>query len=381
MIGGCRSRLNRLSVFLVVIVGAASQAASAAGGYHLLKTVRVIPGDGKWDYVSIDSVNRRVYCSHGDETVVLDADSGSVVAKIPAPRSDASNGLAEPGRTTPFMGVHYVAIASDLGRGFISNGRAGTSTIFDLKTLKQLGEVKLTGRDPNAIIYDAATKRVFAFNEANNNATVIDARDGKVIATIALDGRPAFAASDDKGHVFVNLLDQSVVLRIDSRTLTAGEKWPVAACGGPYNETMAIDKKNERLFVGCRPDYRQMMAPPGPRPNRVMVILDANSGRVVTTVPIGGNPDQAAFDPETGLAFSANGEGNVTVIKEESPERFSVLETVKTEPGAARLAVDPKTHKLFVPSADPGQPPPPAAENPNPPPSLTRNYRVLIFGM
>jgi DNA-binding beta-propeller fold protein YncE len=198
------------------------------------------------------------------------------------------------------------------------------------------------------------------------------------VATIALDGRPAFAASDDKGHLFVNLIDKGVVLRIDSRTLTAKERWPVSACGGPYNETMAIDKKNERLFVGCRPDYRQMLAPPGPRPNRVMAILDANDGRVITTVPIGGNPDQADFDPGTGLVFSANGEGTVTVIKEDSPDRFSILETVTTEPGAARLAVDPKTHKLFVPNADLDAAPSPTEDSP---PSRTRNFRVLILGM
>jgi len=356
---------------MVVIVGAVFQVASAAGGYHLLITVDVKSRDGRWDYVSVDSVNRRVYCSHEFETVVLDADSGKVIAKIAAPKSDPS---------TPFMGVHYVAIANDLGRGFIANGLAGTSTIIDLKTLKELGEVKLTGKDPNAIIYDAATQRVFAFNEASDNATVFDAKNGKVVATIALDGQPAFAASDDKGHIFVNLKDRSAVLRIDSRTLVAGEKWPIQACDGPYNETMAIDKKNERLFVGCRPDYRQMLHPPGPRPNRVMVILDANTGRVITTLPIGGNPDQAAFDPGTGLAFSSNGEGNVTVIKEESPDKFRVLETVTTEPGTMRLAVDLKTHKLFVPNADPGPTPPPTAENPSPPPSLTKNFRVLILG-
>ena len=358
-----------------------SRVDAASSGYHLLQTISVIPSDGRWDYATVDTVNRHVYFSHGEETVVLDADSGQVVAKIPAPESGPSIGLSEPGRNTPFMGVHHVAIAEDLGRGFVSNGRAGSSTIFDLKTFKKLGEVSLTGKDPNAIIYDAATKRVFTFNEGTNNSTVIDARSGKVVGTIPLNARPAFAASDDKGHVFVNLIEKGSVLRINSHTMVAGDEWPVAVCGGPYNETMAIDKKNSRLFVGCRPDYRQMTAPAGPRPNRVMAVLDTNSGRVVTTVPIGGNPDQAAFDPETGLAFSANGEGNVTVIKEESPEKFTVLETVTTQPGAARLAVDPKTHKLFVPNADPGAIPPPTSDNPSPPPSLTRNFRIMIFGM
>ena len=368
---------SKLLFFLATIVGSALPTASAVGPYHLLQTVTVTPGDGRWDYVSVDAENRRVYFSHGEETVVLDADSGKVIAQIPAPQVDPSIGLTEPGRTSPFMGVHYVAIAPGLGRGFVSNGRAGSSTIIDLKTLKRLGEVKLTGSDPNAIIYDAATQRVFAFNEGNNTATVVDARTGKVAGTIALGGRPAFAASDDEGHVFVNIIDKSVVLRIDSRTLEAGERWPVSACGGPYNETMAIDKKNDRLFVGCRPDFREMKAPPGPRPDRVMVVLDTTSGRVVTTVPIGGNPDQAAFDPGTGLAFSANGEGNVTVIQEDSPEKFHVVQTITTQPGTARLAVDPKTHKLFVPNADPA----PASPGAPAAPGRTKNFRVLIFGM
>ena len=201
------------------------------------------------------------------------------------------------------------------------------------------------------------------------------------MGTIALGGRPAFAASDDKGHVFVNLIDKAVVLRIDSRKMSAGERWPVSACRGPYNETMAIDKKNGRLFVGCRPDQRRMLAPRGPRPNRVMAILDTNDGHVIATVPIGGNPDQADFDPGTGLVFSANGEGTVTVIKEESPDKYSVLETVETEPGANRMAVDPKTHKIFVPNADLRPMPSPAAEKPGPPASPFHNFRILILGM
>jgi DNA-binding beta-propeller fold protein YncE len=366
--------------WFTVLASVAVMRTDAAGGYHLLQKVSVVPGDGLSDYVSVDSVNRRVYCSHGDETVVLDADTGSVIGRIPTPPSDPANGRDEPGRTTPFMGVHHVAIASELGRGFTANGRAGTSTIFDLKTLARIGEVKVTGKDPNAIVYDALTQHVFTFNEASNNATVFDARGGTIVATLELGGRPAFATSDDKGHLFVNLIDKQAVLPIDSRNLSTGGPWPVSACDGPYNETMAIDKIHERLFVGCRPDYRRMLAPPGPRPNRVMAVLDATSGRVIATLPIGGNPDQADFDPGTGLAFSANGEGTVTVIKEESPDRFRVLETVQTEPGALRIAVDRKTHKIFVPNADPGIVPPATPENPNPPPGPPRNFRILILG-
>jgi DNA-binding beta-propeller fold protein YncE len=361
--------MKALPALFVAMAGALATVASAAEGYHLLQKVQVTPGDGAFDYVAADGVNRRVYLSHGEEVIVLDADSNAVVGKIPAPQFDPSYGIGIAGRTTPYQGIHHVAIASELGRGFTSNGRAGTSTIFDLKTLAGLGEVKLTGKDPNAVVYDAATKRVFAFNEDNNNATAFDANSGEVVGTIELGARPAFAASDDKGHLFVNLIEKGLVQRIDSRNLTAGERWPVSACGGRNNETMAIDKKNGRLFVGCRPDFRRMLYPPGPRPDRVMVILDTNDGHVVATVPIGGNPDQADFDPGAGLVFSANGEGNVTVIKQETPDKYSVLQTVATEPGAARLAVDPKTHKMFVPNNDPT------------PPGPARNFRVLILGM
>jgi DNA-binding beta-propeller fold protein YncE len=370
-----------MKIFIMSVVAALAAAALSAGGeYHLLNKVSVLPGNGIWDYVSVDSVNRRVYCPHGEELVVLDADSGAVVRRIPSPLGDPKNGLGDPGRTTPFMGVHHVAIANDLGRGFTANGRAGTVTIFNLKTLEPIAEVQLTGRDPNAIIYEPSTARVFTFNEASDNATVVDARRGTVVGTIALDGRPAFAVSDDKGHVFVNLIERSAVLRIDARTLTTDTPWPVAACDGPFNETMAIDRQHDRLFVGCRPDYRQMAAPPGPRPNRVMAILDAEGGRVVATVPIGGNPDQAEFDPGAGLAFSANGEGNVTVIEEQSPDRFRAIETITTEPGAARLGVDPTTHRLFIPNADFVSRPPGAGLAASAPFVPPRNFRILIYG-
>jgi DNA-binding beta-propeller fold protein YncE len=304
--------MKAFPAFVVAMASAVAAAASAAEGYHLLQKVQVMPGDGIFDYVAVDDANRRVYVAQGEQLVVFDADSNQVVGKLPAPQFDPSYGIGIAGRVTPYMGVHHVAIAPELGRGFTANGRARTSTIFDLKTLERIGEVKLTGRDPNAIIYDAATKRVFAFNEESNNATAFDANSGEVLATIELDGHPAFAASDDRGHLFVNLIDKNIVQRIDSRNLTLMERW-AAGCGGPNNETMAIDKNNGRLFVGCRPDDRRMLFPPGPRPGRIMVVLDTNDGHVIATVPIGGNPDQAAFDPDAGLVFSANGEGSVMI--------------------------------------------------------------------
>jgi DNA-binding beta-propeller fold protein YncE len=356
------------SAFLAVATATAGSGVAAAEGYHLLQKVQVMPGDGIFDYANADAVNRKVYFSHGDELVVLDADSNAVVAKLPVPDVGSTYGVGIDGRKTPYQGVHHVAFAPDLGLGFTANGRAKSSTIFDLKTLQKIGEVKLTGADPNAVVYDAATKRVFTFNELGDNATVFDPMTQKVLGTIELGAHPAFATSDDKGHVFVNLIDKNLVQRIDARTLTADQQW-AAGCMEPHNETMAIDKERGRLFVGCRPDFRQLLHPPGPRPERIMVILDSNDGHKVTTVPIGGNPDQAAFDPVSGLAFSANGEGTVTVIKQESPDKYGVLETVTTEPGAARVAVDSKTHKIFVPNNDPS------------PTSQGQNFRILIYGM
>jgi hypothetical protein len=352
---------------------------TTANGYHLIKKVVVLPGDGIWDYVTVDTENRRVYCSHGEETIVLDADGGSLLTRIPAPKVDPAKGMAAAHRTTPFMGVHHVAIANDLNRGFISNGRASSATIFDLKTFKKLMDVPLTGTDPNAIVYDASTHRVFAFNEASDTATVFDAGNGRIITTIALGGKPAFAASDDKGHVFVNLMDKAVVLRIDSRTLKPGERWTVAPCEGPFNETMAIDKAHDRLFVGCRPEGWQQPALPGSGRNRVMAVLDSTDGHLVATAPIGSNPDQAAFDPGTSLIFSSNGDGTITVIKQQTPDEYRVSQVVATEPGANRMAVDPKTHNLFVPNADLG--PMPAASNPlHPQFRPVHNFRVLILG-
>jgi DNA-binding beta-propeller fold protein YncE len=360
--------MKTLLAFLAM-TGAVANAAMAAEGYHLLQKVEVMGSDRSFDYAAADEVNRRVYFAHGEEAVVLDADSNAVVGKVPAPRFDPSFGTGIHGRTTPYQGIHHVAIAADLGRGFTANGRAGSSTIFDLKTLQKIEDVKLTGaEDPNAIIYEAATRRVFTFNEDSNNASVFDAVSGKLLGTVPLAGRPAFAASDDKGHLWVNVIEKNLIQPIDARNLSIGEGWS-AGCTAPHNETMAIDKKNGRLFVGCRPDFRRIVNPLGPRPDRIMVVHDANNGRRLTTVPIGANPDQAAFDPVAGLAFSANGEGSVTVIKQETPDKYSVLETVPTEVGAARLAVDPKTHKIFAPNNEAN------------PAGTAWSFRVLVLGM
>jgi len=290
------------------------------GGYAITKKI-AIPGQGGWDYLTVDEGARRLYVSHGTQVEVLDLDSKSVVATIP---------------NTP--GVHGVAIAPELGRGFTTNGQASTVTIFDLKTLKKIGDAP-TGKKPDAIIYDPATSQVFAFNGESDSATVISAADGKVVGTIALGGGPEFAAADGKGYVYNNLEDKSEVLKIDARKRTVGQRWPVAPCEAP--SSMAMDRANHRLFIGCR--------------SRIMAVIDSESGKVVATLPIGDHVDATAFDEDFRLIFFSNGEGTISVIHQDSPDKYSAVETVKTAPRAKTMALDPKTHQLFLSTAEAGQ--------------------------
>jgi YVTN family beta-propeller protein len=295
-------------------------APAPSGGYSVIKKIS-IPGTGSWDYVAVDEAARRLYVSHGTQVEVVDIDTLTVVGSIPNT-----------------AGVHGIAIAPELGRGFTSNGQASTVTIFDLKTLKPIADVP-TGKKPDAIIYDPATSRVFAFNGGSNSATAIDAATGKVAGTVDLGGGPEFAAADGKGFVYNNLEDESLLLKINSRELKVEQRWPVAPCSSP--SSMAMDRANRRLFLGCR--------------NKVMAVLDADSGKVITTLPIGDHVDATAFDPETKLVFNSNGEGTITVIHQDSPDKYSVVETVKTAPRAKTMALDPKTHRLFLSTAENGQ--------------------------
>jgi DNA-binding beta-propeller fold protein YncE len=229
-------------------------------------------------------------------------------------------------------------LAPEAGRGFVSEGQANAVKVFDLKTLQPVAEVA-AGQKPDAIIYDPATSRVFAFNGGSNNATAIDAGSGKVAGTVKLEGGPEFAAADGKGYVFNNLEDESLVLKINSRDLKVEQRWPTAPCASP--SSMAMDRVNRRLFVGCR--------------SKVMAVMDADSGKVITTLPIGDHVDATAFDPETKLIFNSNGEGTITIIRQDSPDNYSMVDTVKTLPRAKTMALDPKTHRLFLSTAEGGQ--------------------------
>jgi DNA-binding beta-propeller fold protein YncE len=288
--------------------------------FALIKKIP-IPGQGSWDYLSVDEGARRLYVSHGTQVEVLDLDSGAVVGKI---------------EDTP--GVHGIAVAHDIGRGFITNGQKSTVTIFDLKTLQKISDVP-TGKKPDAIIYDPFTARIFAFNGDGNSATVIQAADGKVIGTVDLGGGPEFAASDGAGYVYNNLEDQNLVLKINSRTLKVEQRWPTTPCSSP--SSMAIDRANHRLFLGCR--------------SKVMAVMNFDNGKVITTLPIGDHVDATAFDVDSKLIFNSNGEGTITVIRQESSDQYSVVESVKTLPRAKTMALDPKTHQLFLSTAENGQ--------------------------
>ncbi|MGB6025080.1 MAG: YncE family protein [Candidatus Sulfotelmatobacter sp.] len=281
----------------------------------------LIPGHGSWDYLAVDEAARRLYVSHGTQVEVLDVDSGAIVGKV-----------------ENTLGVHGIAIAPELGRGFASNGESSTVTIFDLKTLKAVAEVPV-GKKPDAIIYDPATSRVFAFNGDSNSASVIDAASGKVVGTVDLGGGPEFAVADGSGYVYSNLEDASLVLKINARSLKVEQRWPTAPCSSP--SSIAMDRRNRRLFIGCR--------------SKVMAVVNADTGQVITTLPIGDHVDATAFDPESRLVFNSNGEGTITVVHEDSPDKYSVVESVKTLPKAKTMALDPKTHRLFLSTVEAGQ--------------------------
>jgi DNA-binding beta-propeller fold protein YncE len=334
------------AVSFCLLLSVVGLAAIPAAGFHLLKKIPG-PDDAGWDYLIVDDTARRLYVSHNTHVDVFDADSGAVAGKIA--NTD---------------GVHGIAIARESGRGFTSNGRASTVTIFDLKTLKPLGEVK-TGKGPDAIIYDPSSKRVFAFNGGGDSATAIDSADGKVAGTIELGGGPEFAVADGGGHVFVNLEDKSELVKLDSQKLAVSERWAVAPCESP--SSMAMDRKNRRIFIGCR--------------NRKMAVVNADTGKVITTVPIGDRVDASAWDPDAGLIFNSNGDGTMTVVHQDSPDKYTVVENVKTQSGSKTMALDMKTHHLFLPAASYGPSPAPTAQQPRPrPPMLPGSFTILVLG-
>jgi len=303
------SQVRWLAVFVVL-----ATALGAAGGRHLIRKIPV-PGDYGWDYLTADTEARRLYVSHDREVVVLDLDSAAILGRIPG------------------HDVHGIAVVKDLGRGFISATDPGSVTIFDLKTLAVIGKVAV-GADPNAIFYDRKTKRVFTIDRGSQRVSAIDPKTGKVVGTVeGLGGRTEHAVSDEAGHVFLNMQSLGTLLRIDARALKVTDTWKLAPCEQP--SSMDIDRAHQRLFIGCRCG--------------VMTVVDGTTGRIVTTQPIGRGVDAAEFDATRGLVyFSTGGDGALWVFHEDSPDKYTLVETVKTQAGARTMAIDRKTGRAFL---------------------------------
>jgi DNA-binding beta-propeller fold protein YncE len=341
-----RSMMFFLLALLVVCTGRLAWRvyAASAPGYHILNTYK-LGGEGGWDYLLADGDTHRLYISRATHVIVLDTSS------LSKPTADIPD--------TP--GVHGIALAPEFGKGFISNGREGTVSIFDLKTYKTTSKVK-AGENPDAIIYDPSSKRVFAFNGRSHDATAIDAEKGAAVGSVQVGGKPEFAVSDGKGGVFVNIEDKNEILSLDPDKLTVKAHWPLSPCESPSG--LAMDRKNRRLFAGCD--------------NKMMAVVDADSGKVITTLPIGDGVDATAFDPGTNLAFASCGEGVLNVIHEDSPDKFTVVENVKTKRGARTMALDESTHKVYTVTADFGPPPAPTPQQPHPRPSILPDTFVVL---
>lgn len=332
----------RRTFILLVIAGTAL----AAEGYHVLSTIK-IGGQGFWDYLTMDNANRRLYVSNANRVVVVDPDDGKVVGEI----SDT-------------QGVHGIAIADKLNKGYVSDGRTNDVTIFDLKTLKVLGKVDMTGMNPDAIIYEPKSERVYTFNGRSNDATAIDAKTDKIVTTIPVGGKPEFAAVDGSGHIFFNIENTSEIGEIDAAKATLTRHESIKPCEDPSG--MAIDAKKGVLFSVCR--------------NKMMAVTDAKTLKVIATPEIGEGPDAAAFDPGTGEAFSSNGrDGTLTIVKEVKG-KWEAIDTVKTEVFARTMALDPKTHRIYLSSAEAGGAPPAGGEKKGRPAMVPDSFHLVVVG-
>lgn len=341
------ARRVRQVIFAVALAAPATLAAQAGGAqYHVTKRINT-GGEGGWDYLVVDPAARRLYVSRGTHVQVVDLDRDSLVGDIP---------------NTP--GVHGIALAPALGRGFTSNGRDTSVTIFDLKTLAPLGVVKVTGANPDAILYDDATRRVFAINHTGKNVTAIDAATGAVLGTVPLSGVAETAASDDRGTIYVNVEDRNEIIPFDAKTLAVKPAIPLPGCEAPTG--IAVDRAKRRLYVGCGD-------------NKTMAVVDYTVGKVIATIPVGAGVDANGFDPATGLSFASGGDGTLAVAREDAPGHFAVT-LVPTARGARTMALDPRTHRIYLSSAQYGETPAPTADRPRPrPPMIPGSFTILVL--
>ena len=318
----------RAALLGAAIVSLASAAAAqTAAGYHVVKKIPV-GGEGGWDYALVDPVARRLYVSHASKAVVIDIEKDVVIGEI-----------------TPAAGIHGIALAPELGRGFTSNGRDTSVTIFDIKDLKTIGTVKVTGANPDAIWYDDFSKRVFTFNGIGKNATAIDAATGNVVGTIPLGEKPEFAQNDGKGLLFVNLeSDTGQIVVIDTKAAKETKRYWLPGCEGPSG--LAIDRAGNRLFSVCG--------------GKKMAVSDPKTGKVVALVPICDGPDAVSYDPELHLVFASCGNGLMSVIKQDSPDKYTPLGDAPTQRGSRTMTLDTKTHKAYLASVEYGPTPAPA---------------------
>lgn len=332
-------------VILLTVTPARSQPAS--GSFHIIDSL-ALGGEGGWDYLMVDTAAERLYVSRGTRVQIVDLVKNALAGEIPG--------------TT---GVHGVALVTSEGKGFTSNGRDSSVTVFDLKSLATITKTKIDARNPDAILFDPFSGDVFTFNGGSGNSTVIDPKTNSVVGTIPLGGKPEFAVSDGRGHIYVNIEDKSMLTAIDARGMKVLNSWPLAP--GEEPSGLAFDAAHRKLFSGCS--------------NRLMVVVDADSGNVVATVPIGDGVDATAYDPVTHLAFSSNGEGTLTVVRQETNGRYAVEENVTTRRGARTMAVDVKTHRLYTVTGKFGAPPPATTEHPHPrPPLVPGSVMLYILG-
>ena len=328
----------------LVVLGLSFSAAAQDSSYFVAARLAV-GGNGGWDYLSIDPNTHLLYLSRADRVTIVDTVSGKSVGEIPET-----------------AGVHGIALAPDLNRGFISCGKGNIVKVFDVKTRAVLANVA-TGDGPDAILYEPHTRRVFAFNGRGRSATVIDAKTNSVVATIALAGKPEFARADGRGAVFVNIEDTAELAMIDARSAMLKSRWPLPKCEDPSG--LALDAAHRRSFSTCA--------------NQVLAVLNMDSGQLVASVPIGKGVDGGEFDPATQNVFSANGEGNMTVVHEIDPDHYMVQQTLSTQRGARTIALDTGAHRLYLPTAELSPPPPASEENAHPRPApIPGTFVVLV---
>ena len=333
-------------VATLTIVAGPARLRAADGPYKQAMEI-TIGGEGGWDYLAVDAEARRLYVSHATRVVVIDMDANTIVGEI-----------------APALGVHGIAVAPDLGRGFVSNGRENTASIVDLKTLRITGTVK-TGENPDCILYEPGHREVYTFNGRGKSATVFDAQTGDVRATIALPGKPEFAVVDERaGRIYDNIEDTSQIVAIDTATHAVVATWPIAP--GESASGLAIDLEHHRLFAVAE--------------NELLLAIDSATGRVLSTLKIGEGADAAKYDPDTGLVFAPSSDGTLTVAKADAAGELALVQMLKTPVRSRTMAVDPKTHRLYVASAQFAAPPPAAAGAPPARPQVVPgSFKVVVF--